>query len=118
MAKKRDAEQNRRIGRNLRALRAERGLSLHDVAGVIGVSYQQLQKYETGANRLPLSAVPPLSDFFGVPPDALFAGDVTFPGGVEGDDDGDALSLCLAIAAVQDPALRRKIRRVVEILVA
>lgn len=117
MAKMRDIEQNRRIGRNLRALRTQQGLTLHDVAGVIGVSYQQLQKYETGANRLPLAAVPPLSDFFGVPADALFAGDATFPGGMEGDG-GDALSLCLAIAAVQDPALRRKIRRVVEILAA
>ncbi|MBI2235259.1 MAG: hypothetical protein HYU57_09830 [Micavibrio aeruginosavorus] len=57
-----------------------------------------------------------LSDYFGVPSDAFFQDDATFPGGVEGD--GDVLSLCLAVAAVQDPALRLKIRRVVEILAA
>ena len=40
------------IGQKLRALRLDRGLSQGALAGEIGVTFQQLQKYENGANRI------------------------------------------------------------------
>ena len=40
------------IGNNVRTLRKTHGLSSADLASVLDISYQQLQKYETGANRL------------------------------------------------------------------
>src|SRR3954468_24570511 len=40
------------IGQKLRALRLDRGLSQGDLAGEIGVTFQQLQRYEKGANRV------------------------------------------------------------------
>ena len=40
------------IGEKLRALRLDRGLSQSALAGMAGVSFQQLQKYESGANRI------------------------------------------------------------------
>ncbi|MCG6203666.1 helix-turn-helix domain-containing protein [Rhodopseudomonas sp. HC1] len=46
---------DRQIGRLLRARRHAAGLSLCDLAAAIGVSYQQMQKYEAGANRIAAS---------------------------------------------------------------
>ena len=40
------------IGGKLRALRLDRGLSQSALASMAGVSFQQLQKYESGANRI------------------------------------------------------------------
>jgi transcriptional regulator with XRE-family HTH domain len=43
------------VGRRLRALRQQKGWSLEAFGIVLGVSYQQVQKYETGANRVSAS---------------------------------------------------------------
>ncbi len=40
------------IGQRLKAVRKHRGFSLDGLGRSIGVTYQQVQKYETGANRL------------------------------------------------------------------
>lgn len=40
------------IGARLRAVRLDRGLSQSAVAHAIGITFQQLQKYETGKNRI------------------------------------------------------------------
>lgn len=40
------------VGRRVRALRKAAGLSLAALAARMGVTYQQLQKYETGLNRM------------------------------------------------------------------
>jgi transcriptional regulator with XRE-family HTH domain len=43
------------IGRRIACRRAERRMSQSVLARHIGVSFQQLQKYELGANRIPAS---------------------------------------------------------------
>ncbi len=40
------------VGQQLRALRKEIGLSQTNLAESLGISFQQVQKYETGANRV------------------------------------------------------------------
>jgi transcriptional regulator with XRE-family HTH domain len=40
------------VGERVRQRRAELGLTQHDLAQALGISYQQVQKYETGANRV------------------------------------------------------------------
>ncbi len=40
------------VGERVRQRRAEMGLTQHDLAQALGISYQQVQKYETGANRV------------------------------------------------------------------
>ena len=40
------------IGRRLRERRVTLGMSQQELAGIIGVSYQQVQKYERGINRI------------------------------------------------------------------
>lgn len=43
------------LGERVRAMRQEGGLSQNALADVIGVSFQQVQKYERGANRISVS---------------------------------------------------------------
>lgn len=57
---------DRLVGRNLRQLRLEAGLSLQELAGRIGLSHQQLQKYETAANRLSAGLLPAFAEALGV----------------------------------------------------
>jgi transcriptional regulator with XRE-family HTH domain len=53
------------VGKKLRKLRLEAGLTLQDLAKQIGVSHQQLQKYETGANRLSVGMLPVVAEALG-----------------------------------------------------
>lgn len=48
----RDSSINTRIGKNLRAARHAAGLSQAALGDKIGVSFQQVQKYEKGVNRI------------------------------------------------------------------
>ncbi|MBU1271869.1 MAG: helix-turn-helix domain-containing protein [Alphaproteobacteria bacterium] len=43
------------IGRNVRTHRERRGLTQAELAGRIGVTFQQVQKYEKGSNRVAAS---------------------------------------------------------------
>lgn len=43
---------DRHVGERIRSRRAELGMTQHDLASLLGISYQQVQKYETGANRV------------------------------------------------------------------
>lgn len=40
------------VGERIRERRAELGLTQEDLGGTLQISYQQIQKYETGANRI------------------------------------------------------------------
>lgn len=40
------------VGERIRERRAELGLTQEDLGNVLQISYQQIQKYETGANRV------------------------------------------------------------------
>lgn len=55
--RERDAEEARRIGRRLRALRENRGMSQKAVAGVVGMSPPQLAKLEQGETDMRISTL-------------------------------------------------------------
>jgi transcriptional regulator with XRE-family HTH domain len=57
----------RDLGRNLRAARSVSGKSQTTVAEYLDVTFQQVQKYEAGTNRIPLDRLVSLSDFLDVP---------------------------------------------------
>lgn len=61
-----EARIDREIGSVLRRLRVASGLSQQAVARRIGTSFQQVQKYERGVNRIPLSRLITLCDALGV----------------------------------------------------
>jgi len=66
---------DRLVGKNVRRLRIQRQATLAGLAAELGISHQQLQKYETGSNRLSAGMVSRLADVFGVPISSLFQDD-------------------------------------------
>lgn len=55
------------IGERLRELRKLAGLSQMKLADKVGVSYQQIQKYEKGTSKLSVPRLLQLAEIFGVP---------------------------------------------------
>lgn len=62
------------VGQRLRELRMLAGLSQSDVASALGLTFQQLQKYERGFNRVSASRLFKLAQFFRVPVSVFFEG--------------------------------------------
>lgn len=57
---------DRQVGKNVRKLRMAHGMTLVDLSGELGISHQQLQKYETGSNRLSAGTLLQVSRILGV----------------------------------------------------
>lgn len=62
------------LGSTLKRMRKSAGLSMKDVAQALGVSYQQIQKYECGSNRFPIENLYILKRFYGVEYQDFFQG--------------------------------------------
>jgi transcriptional regulator with XRE-family HTH domain len=65
---KRDAE----IGRLVRAQRKQLGLTQTDLAERIGITFQQVQKYEKGTNRISIGRLTRIAEALEVPPTFFF----------------------------------------------
>lgn len=63
---------DRLVGENIRGLRIQRNLTLAALADELGLSHQQLQKYETGANRLSAGMLSAVAEALGVTIERLF----------------------------------------------
>lgn len=59
------------IGRNVRTHRERRGLTQAELAGRIGVTFQQVQKYEKGSNRIAASRLCLIAQALDVPTSTL-----------------------------------------------
>lgn len=62
------------VGQNIRICRLQKGLSQGELGRRIGVTFQQIQKYEKGANRVGASRLTQIADVLGVPIPTLFDG--------------------------------------------
>ncbi|WP_029007109.1 helix-turn-helix domain-containing protein [Azospirillum halopraeferens] len=119
------------VGQRLRELRMLAGLSQSDVASALGLTFQQLQKYERGFNRVSASRLYKLSEFFRVPVSVFFEGLEDRAGSRDpataGDrpaetaaaDDGtlqsrEALMLARYFQHIRDPEIRGAIRELAE----
>jgi transcriptional regulator with XRE-family HTH domain len=63
-----------KIGKNLQKLRVFRGMTQETLADAVGVTFQQLQKYEKGKNRISVSRLWLLSHELGIPVAAFYDG--------------------------------------------
>ncbi|WP_279483563.1 helix-turn-helix transcriptional regulator [Aureimonas sp. SK2] len=63
-----------KIGGNVRSIRIARRLKMEALAKPLDISWQQVQKYETGETRLSVWALQQLSILLRVPETAFFAG--------------------------------------------
>jgi transcriptional regulator with XRE-family HTH domain len=60
------------VGQRLRSLRLSKELTQEELGDLVGVSYQQIQKYETGANRISASRLYLLACRLEVGPEYFF----------------------------------------------
>jgi transcriptional regulator with XRE-family HTH domain len=105
------------VGRNVRIWRMARGLSQAQLANRLGVTFQQVQKYEVGANRIGTGRLVRLAAILGIPIAALFDGaDAADPARsmLALIADTRAFRLAQAFAAVKDTTLRLSLVKLVE----
>ena len=67
---------NKHIGESLRMARNYRGLTQANIGAFLGVSFQQIQKYEKGKNSISASSLYILSKALKFPLDYFFAGEM------------------------------------------
>jgi transcriptional regulator with XRE-family HTH domain len=96
---------DRQVGANLRALRIERGLSQTDLGRAVGVTFQQIQKYENSGNRISASRMYHIAVFLKISPMALFRG-VETPGDAPAHDDRRTVRAIASLRRISDPRVR------------
>jgi transcriptional regulator with XRE-family HTH domain len=77
---------DKKVGENLQKFRLFRGMTQETLADAVGVTFQQLQKYEKGKNRVSVSRLWWLSHVLGIPVGQFYDG-------IEGAPRADALKL-------------------------
>ncbi len=65
---------SREIGWKIRSMRQQAGLTQDALAERIGVTAQQIQKYETGASKLNTDRLQQMARVFSIPEQAFFSG--------------------------------------------
>jgi transcriptional regulator with XRE-family HTH domain len=73
------------VGSRLRLLRTKQNVTQQGIAELLGISFQQLQKYEKGINRIGAGRLQHLSQIFDVPVDFFFDGAPRLAGSVRKD---------------------------------
>jgi len=73
-ARERHARIERLVGGRIRERRVQLGLTQQQLAGMIGVTYQQTHKYERGVNRVSAARLHDLAAALGVEVSFFFAG--------------------------------------------
>ena len=109
------------VGRNVRIWRMTRGMSQAELASRLGVTFQQVQKYEVGGNRIGTGRLVKVAAILGVPVATLFQG-------VEGMQhaasllaliaDPRSFRLARAFSEIEDGAERLSIVKLVEKIAA
>jgi transcriptional regulator with XRE-family HTH domain len=108
------------VGQNIRIERLARRMSQTDLARRIGITFQQVQKYEMGTNRVGSGRLTRIADAFGLPVAALFDGTAagrrrsSEPSALHLIAEKSPLRLVRAFARIKDRSLRRSIVAMVE----
>ena len=60
------------VGQNIRTLRCRNGMTTRNLADRLGISSQQISRYERGINKIDASTVFKIINIFDVPYESLF----------------------------------------------
>jgi transcriptional regulator with XRE-family HTH domain len=119
---------DRHVGSRVRMRRVMLGMSQEKLGDALGLTFQQVQKYEKGTNRIGASRLQQISRTLDVPPAFFFEGAPSFeaianppPGPLGFSEEPpatyvadflatpEALHLNLAFARIHDPKVRKRI---------
>ncbi|HXA40996.1 MAG TPA: helix-turn-helix domain-containing protein [Phenylobacterium sp.] len=104
------------LGERIRRRRRELGLSQSALGGKLGITFQQVQKYENGANRVSASMLVKLSDALALPVMQLLH-DID-PAAPPADPESDAARLLAAFGKIRSPEMRAALLTLVQGLVS
>ena len=101
------------VGKRIRHRRWMVGMTQQQLAEKVGIKFQQIQKYETGMNRVSASRLWDISEALSVPVDFFFEGleagsksaETTLPGDILADK--EALELVRSYYAIPENQRRR-----------
>jgi transcriptional regulator with XRE-family HTH domain len=132
IAKKAPNPTDKHVGARVRMRRMMLSMSQEKLGDALGLTFQQVQKYEKGANRIGASRLQQISQILQVPVSFFFEGAPNSgPFQTEGMSEApspayvsdflatsDGLALTKAFMRIKDPKLRRRIVDLVEQMVA
>jgi transcriptional regulator with XRE-family HTH domain len=117
------------VGSRLRLLRTKQNMTQQGIADRLGISFQQVQKYEKGFNRIGASRLQHLSQIFDVPVDFFFDGAPRLTGSVRKNKQAPSMgyvddllagaegkALAKAFSQIKDVTVRRSVVHMVEAL--
>jgi transcriptional regulator with XRE-family HTH domain len=115
----RDAE----IGRRVRTLRLQRGLSQTKLGDNLGLTFQQVQKYEKGVNRISAGRLQKIAEVLDAPITFFYAGHEenraksdSVPMEFEFLQTGDAVRLVHAYSRIKHRGVQQRLVRLTETL--
>jgi transcriptional regulator with XRE-family HTH domain len=127
MAKKAPNPIDKHVGSRVRMRRMMLSMSQEKLGDALGLTFQQVQKYEKGTNRIGASRLQQISNILQVPVAFFFEGAPELPGARSSGKDApsptyvadflatsDGLALTKAFMRIPDPKLRRRIVDLVE----
>lgn len=113
------------VGGQVKLRRAVVGMSQTELANRLGITFQQVQKYEKGANRIGASRLYLIAEILNVSVQSFFEGAESVvldaPGAYEGAKDvtvkkyeefirsPGGIDLCKAFVSIDDPTVRKRI---------
>ena len=111
---------DKHVGSRVRMRRLMLDMSQTEVAEALGLTFQQVQKYEKGVNRIGAGRLFEVSRILGVPIDYFYEGvNSQLAGGVAENEasppvmefvsSGEGLQLSLAFMKIKDPKLRKRV---------
>ncbi|WP_018147288.1 helix-turn-helix domain-containing protein [Henriciella marina] len=109
------SDADRGIGQLVRQARRRIGMTLDDLAKQLGLSYQQVHKYENGTNRISAGTLAAIANILTVPIDHLFPEEVLLGGSDSEDSEIDRMRAEVGRIArtIDDP---KKLEAIVTIL--
>lgn len=118
---------DRHVGSRIRMRRMMLSMSQEKLGDAVDLTFQQIQKYEKGSNRVGASRLQQFANILQVPVSFFFEGAPNMPGHTGKRDDAespayvneflatsDGLNLVKAFAKIESPKLRRSIVNLVE----
>jgi len=118
---------DKHVGSRVRMRRMMLGMSRETLSDGLGLTWQQVQKYENGKNRIGAGRLQHISDILQIPVPFFFEGAPNLPGQPEGIGAApfptyvsdflatiDGLALTKAFMRIKEPKLRRRIVELVE----
>ena len=114
------------VGNRVRIRRMLIGMSQEKLGDLLGLTFQQVQKYEKGVNRIGAGRLYEVSRILGVPIDFFYEGVASSESGMAESESpppvmefvssGEGLQLSLAFMKIKDPKVRKRMLDLVKSL--